>query len=283
MEDKIVVVNPKITEFEQWVKDYRNLIVTEANYKEMNEKRLEIFRKRTAFKNDMDDVIAKASKILKDVEDDINNKLKAIDKIKADKELVEKNRVAAHKSAIAGVNDRVLKVAAINNVLDVKILQGKYVEWKSGYKAEEFNLEFDMACQTLDIAIADRIEFLEMKAKQALESVKEDTAINNMLTETKVAPPSNIPSPLKENVRTDIFTPEVKISAPVNTTVPVFGEEEKKVSEFMDKAKNGDFSIGVAVNFEYLGFRFYIDGNLPDKDQKAIVKFIGDIVDNQEF
>ena len=291
---EVITLTPfesQISELEELVKDYNNLVVTKENYKEMDEKRLVLYRKRIAIQRDEkanNDLLNKAKKlnsskaetligIIKPKEDDIASKLRAIDEAEELAKQKELDRINAHRKII---NSFAFKLIEVMKITEAEVLLEKKLacqDWFSKYNAEEFTEELGGVVQSYTDTIDSLIKVIESKPKP--EPKIEYSPENNVVIEgEKPAYVSNIPQDLREKNLAKLS----EANAPTLNFKPAIENPEPKSSEptLEDRAKSGEFSVGVACNLIYGGFKFYVDTRLCEADQYKIKSFITEFIDS---
>jgi len=305
---KLTPFEAQATELEAFAKDFKGLVVTRDNYKEMDEKRLVLYRKRIELQRIEkvnNDILNKAKKlntdrsqkligIIKGPEDELAANLKKIDaEIEAEKNK-EKTRIDAHKRVITDFSQRVISVMQISDSTELQKKKDTCVEWYKGYNAEEFAEELAVVYKSY----LNVVDGLIVVAKQKEEEAKRVEEVN--MREQRVEKSEEIVhEPIMAEPGAGIFEPMLR-PLPVTTSLPEsqvyrkstmeFGVTSppsvavpnNEVDAFMEKAKAGEFSIGVAVNYECWGFKFYIDPMLSPESAAKIKEAIENIVVTQE-
>jgi len=273
---EVVTITPfevQKSELQELVKDYTNLVVTKDNVKEMNEKRLVLYRKRIEIQRvekENNDALNKAKKInsersmelvaiIQPHENKIDTQVKAI-------ENAEKTRVQSHKNNIQGVKDRILKVSAFKTLEELNEFEKVFLEWKVKYNAEEFLQELNAAADILTQSVSDKRKLLELEAK-----IEAEKFVPEPVKEEPVSIPNSIKS-WPSNIDPEQREMALR-SASADPIIP-----KEVAPTFEEKAKNGDFSISVAKNFTYMGYSFHIDPKLGDAAINNITGFIKNII-----
>lgn len=285
---EVVTVTPyaeQVAELEVFLKDYDNLIVTEDNYKEMNEKRLVLYRKRQAIQKIMDankkalnaakkTNEEKGQKLVDMIwkrEGDIETKQKLIDQAKEKKAREEEARKAKHANNIAGFGPKLVELMKIQSSAVLEEKKAACLAWQKEYDAEEYKAQ-------LDLVVNEYIETID--ALIPVKKAKEDAA----MLATANAVPSNIPADLKAmNANFNTKPEPMDTRASAYPAIPKESFAPSGGPSLEDRAKSGEFSVGVACNFEYGGFRFYIDPKLPEFAFEGMKVTIIDTIDNLAF
>lgn len=280
----------QVTELENLVKDYKNLIVTEENYNEMNEKRLVLYRKRIAIQRDEkfnNDALNKAKKlnsqkadtligIISPPEKDLEMKLKAIDNAKELARAKEEARVMGHKNIINQFGQKLIDVMKITDINVLREKKKNCEDWFANYNAEEFTEELTGVVKSYTDTIDGLIKIVESKPKP---EIKYDVTDKINIIETPPEPYlSNIPQDLAGEARRILSesrpafgSPNEKIGIPQNTTPePTFEE----------RAKSGEFAVGVAYNFKHGGYKFSLDQKLGEENLTKIKAFLVGLIDS---
>lgn len=297
--NKLQVISETEITLREFVKDYQNLIVTEANLKDADKARLALKNKRLSIKkvvdynNDIlkdmikgnteggDKLIAITQPVEKRIEADVNT----IKEKKAQAELAEENRKKGIQNNITEMTQRVMKVMAFTNIKDLKAMERQVNEFVSTYNAQEFKAEFDEAVNGLLIAIdlkraqlkneeEEKARLYPVTPKESFES-PEQIEPNKTYTPTPASPVSQ-PAVTKENILGGTVIEPEAVKAKLS-------EVEEKTNTLMQEAKDGVHSLSVMVNFSYASYRFHIDPNLPTDTQERLKALIISEVDNQEF
>lgn len=283
----------QVTELEDLVKDYKNLIVTEENYNEMNEKRLVLYRKRIAIQRDEkfnNDALNKAKKlnsqkadtligIISPPEKDLEYKLKAIDNAKELAKAKEEARVMGHKNIINQFGQKLIDVMKIT---DINVLREKKKiceDWFANYKAEEFEEELTGVVNSYKDTIDGLIKIIESKPKP---EIKYDATDEITILTTPPEPyVSNIPKDARDlansnnhlNVRPAFGSPSERVVLPSNP-------EPIPEPTFEERAKSGEFAVGVAYNFKHGGYKFSLDPKLGEENLGKIKSFLIGFIDS---
>lgn len=296
-QQEIVVLTPfenQISELENLVKDYNNLVVTKDNYKEMDEKRLVLYRKRIAIQRDEkanNDALNKAKKlnsskaetlisIIKPKEDDIASKLKAIDDAIELAKQAELKRINGHQNVINSFGPKLIEVMKIT---EIEVLVEKKLacqNWFNTYNAEEFTEELGAVVQSYTDTIDGLIKVLESKPKSDTK-INYDNETINVLEGEKLPYVSNIPQDLREKNLEKL----AEINQPLKNEQKLFVTKQPIENTILqptmeERAKSGEFSVGVACNLTYGGYKFYVDTKLSVSDQNKIKEFILSFIDS---
>jgi hypothetical protein len=297
----------QISELEELVKDYANLVVTKENYKESNEKRLVLYRKRIAIQRDEeknDNALKAARKInsekantliaiIKPKEDDLAAKLKAIDDAEELAKQKELKRINDHKSIINSFGQKLIEVMKIT---DIEVLEDKKVkclEWHDNYQAEEFEQELEGVVQSYVDTIDGLVKIINSK------KVEEPVTYSDAAPKSKsdlvdfgeetpyIAKPEEKPIPrmFADHPRPEGFELPGQIPA---SQRPAFGGSTERVvlganntePTLEERAKSGEFMSQVAANLVYGGYRFYIDTTLDMEHKTNIQDFIKATIDH---
>lgn len=269
---EVVVITPfeaqKATLLEL-VKDYKGLVVTNENLKEMNEKRLVLYRHRIEIQRiekANNDALNKAKKlnssraeeligVIHPHEKDLETKIKVL-------EQAEANRVAGIKKAIEDVKARVLKVSTFVESSALMEMEKRFLEWKLTFDPQEFKAEFEEACAALASTISDKLAVLIMKEDAVKNAVKQE--------EAPVAIP---PQTTSSNA------PVVEVSTSrVDQNIHIPNSEAQT---FEQRAKEGEFSVSLSVNYTYMGHRFHLSSKLSESSLKLVKDFIKETIDKE--
>lgn len=291
---KLTPFESQISELEELIKDYQNLVVTRENYKQMDEKRLILYRKRIAIQRDEktnNDALNKAKKLnsskaetlinlIKPKEDDLTAKLKAIDDAIELAKQKELKRVNDHKSIINSFGTKLIEVMKIT---DIAILEDKKMScqsWHSEYKAEEFQEELDGVVKsytdTIDglvkILNSKKVEEKPMYSDAAPKSEADMVDFKDEISYVKSSPKQfpNHPRPEGFGGSTERAFLGGSHSEPKPTIEPTLEE----------RAKSGEFMSQVSANLVYGGYRFYIDTTLDIEHRTNIQDFIKATIDH---
>lgn len=289
---EVIILTPfesQISELEELVKDYNNLVVTKENYKEMDEKRLVLYRKRIAIQRDEkanNDALNKAKKlnsskaetlikIIKPKEDDIAAKLKAIDDAIELEKQAEIDRVNGHRKIINSFGAKLIEVMKITDISVLKEKQKTCEDWFSKYDAQEFTEELGEVVKSYTDTIDGLIKVLESKPKEE-PKLEYNEKNHTIIEDDKPTYVSNIPQDLREKNLQKLA--EANRPAPTMSFKPAIESSPEPTME--ERAKSGEFSVGVACNFIYGGYKFYIDTALNQTDQEGIKTFISGFIDS---
>jgi len=306
---KLTPFESQISELEELVKDYNNLVVTKENYKQMDEKRLVLYRKRIAIQRDEKantDALNKAKKlnsskadtliaIIKPKEDDLANKLKAIDDAIELAKQAELKRINDHKTIINSFGQKLIEVMKIEDVAVLEDKKTKCEEWHKAYKAEEFQDELNGVVDSYIDTINGLVKILNSKKVEepvtyADAAPKVETDIVDFGEETPyLAKPEEKPIPrmFPDHPRPEGF--ELPGQIPASQRPAFRGTTERVVlgnnsdikpePTLEERAKSGEFMSQVAANLVYGGYRFYIDTKLTPEENAKIQDFIKCVVD----
>lgn len=320
---KLEPFQQKVDAMKELVKDYKNLVVTAENLKEMDEKRLVLYRHRIDIQRQEkgnNDALNKAKKlntaraaeligILEPVETDLHTKIKAIQDAEALAKKKEEDRVYKHRAAINGFGQRILDVIRIIDIQDLELKKAQCREWRKNYVCEEFESDIDHAMESYLRAVDNHIESLKTKIPAEPIPAEQPSLFDAAVAEESKIP-SNIPADQRVMVRQGIM-PDVAGSHNVakekgvcehcqgkgyvlvhnekvlcfvckSDTMPEMSNSEKKsiAPTMEERAKSGEYSVGVACNLILSGYRFYIDPNLDSSIQNEIRAFIQAKVDS---
>ena len=288
----------QVTELENLVKDYKNLVVTEENYNEMNEKRLVLYRKRIAIQRDEkfnNDALNKAKKlnsqkadtligIISPPEKDLEMKLKAIDNAKELAKAKEEARIMGHKNIINQFGQKLIDVMKITDI-DVLREKKKICEdWFANYKAEEFEEELTGVVNSYKDTIDGLIKILASKPKSEPipePEIKYNPSGDISVIETPLEPyKSNMPQDLATEARKVLSESRPAFGSPNEKAVLPSNLESTPEPTFEERAKSGEFSVGVAYNFKYGGYKFSLDPRLGEQNLIKIKAFLGEFIDS---
>ena len=299
---KLTPFESQISELEELVKDFKGLVVTKDNYKESDEKRLILYRKRIAVQRDEkanNDALNKAKKlnsgkaevlikIIEPVEKDIAAKLKAIDDAEELARQAELKRINDHKSIITSFGQKLIEVMKIEDVEVLEDKKTKCEEWHKAYKAEEFQEELDGVVKSYTDTIDGLVKILKSKKVVVPEPESVDFG------EEPTTEPAAIPRMFPDHPRPEGFELPHQIPA---SQRPAFGgtterafiggsnSDIKPLSEsteptLEERAKSGEFMSQVAANLVYGGYRFYIDTRLSIAHKNQIEDYLKCVVDS---
>lgn len=296
---KLTPFESQISELEELVKDFKGLVVTKDNYKESDEKRLILYRKRIAVQRDEkanNDALNKAKKlnsskaevlikIIEPVEKDIAAKLKAIDDAEELARQAELKRINDHKTIINSFGQKLIEVMKIEDVAVLEDKKTKCEEWHKEYKAEEFQGELDGVVQSYTDTIDGLVKILKSKKVEAPEPEAVDFG------EEPAAEIKEIPRMFKDHPRPEGFELPGQIPA---SQRPAFGGSTERVvlgnnnsdikptpePTLEERAKSGEFMSQVAANLVYGGYRFYIDTRLSIAHRNQIEDYLKGVVDS---
>lgn len=286
-------------ELQQLKNDYEKLVVTEKNLEDaakaglkLKNKRLEIQRMETA----NDDLLKKLRKdnssradklvaIIEPVEKRLYAEIKNIkeeqERKRIEAENKEKERIKKHKDAIQLLHVQTAKLALSTDIAEMKAnIEG--LKSIAG-TFEEFEAEFQEAATLYTASATQRIELLQLKAKQEEDAKK-------VVVEEKGEEPAKEtpPEPVKEKQTTLFPTGEAKLAQTVhenigagnNTSNVRVDIPQEKVAYTTVSVNN---AIQVPVNFTYGGYNFHLDITLGVKEREEIEKAITSIIDNIEL
>lgn len=294
---EMVVLTPfeqQKTELQQFVADYKELVVTKENLKESDEKRLVLYRKRIEIQRIAKankDALNKAKKIndqreeelvavIKPVEDDILAKVQAIENI-------EKNRIENHKIAINGVTRRITTVVSMSDLNALVNLETDFEAWFKDYDAEEFTLELTEAANGLRNAIANTKIAIQARLDSEAKLREEEAAAKKKLEQEalKVANTLFDDVPEQELVAKDESglleasgldkALDIKIEKPIAPPQAVIAPS---VSPSITPSTGKTFKS----NFHFEGYDFYIDQSLSEKSIEQIQNAIKTAILNNE-
>jgi hypothetical protein len=298
---KLTPFESQISELEELVKDYNNLVVTKENYKQMDEKRLVLYRKRIAIQRDEKantDALNKAKKlnsskadtliaIIKPKEDDLANKLKAIDDAIELAKQAELKRVNDHRNIINSFGAKLIEVMKITDLEVLEEKRSACEKWHKEYKAEEFQGELDGVVQSYTDTIDGLVKIL--KSKKVVEPEAVDFGEEPATEPTPEV--KEIPRMFKDHPRPEGFELPGQIPA---SQRPAFGGSTERVvlgnnnsdikpvpePTLEERAKSGEFMSQVAANLVYGGYRFYIDTRLSIAHKNQIEDYLKGVVDS---
>jgi hypothetical protein len=299
-EKEMVVLTPfeqQKSELQQFVVDYKGLVVTKENLKESNEKRLVLYRKRMEIQRvakSNKDALNKAKKIndqreeelvgvIKPVEDDIQNKVQAI-------ENVEKERVATHKKFVDGVRDRIMSVVTTTSLEVLAKTEADFEAWIAGYDAEEFKAELDSNAVALRAAIASTKANLQAIADAEAKKIADEAEAKKKLEQDALKVGNSLfdDEPEQELVAKD--KSGLLEASGLDKVLDI--KIEKPTSQ--NSSHSGSFGVPqpsppttpapqtVTLNHYDEGYGFYIDPSLSPKSIKEISDAISLAISNNE-
>jgi len=269
------------------VKDYENLIVTADNKEEMNEKRLVLYRKRISIQRDEkanNDILNKAKtlnaekakkmiSIIAPKEQELERKLKELERIEKEKKEKEIARVNAHKANLDGLQKRVFHLAKLNTIAELEDFNNGFLTWAESYDGEEFQKEFDEAIATVKISIANTEVVL--KKKEADEEAERLALLKNEQFDTKEVISENFQTKTDEYRESEEKMPKTGGNA---LKYPQGGGTGIKHS-----GDNLKYENPVTPNMIYAGFRFFIDPKIDESLRNEILDSIRQIINKIAF
>jgi hypothetical protein len=287
---ELVVLTPfeqQKSELQEFVKDFRGLVVTADNCKEMNEKRLVLYRKRLEIQRIAKankDALNKAKKInderetelvavIKPVEDEIQKNVQAIENI-------EKERVDKHKKVIEGLKNRLISVFQKTEIDELNQMEQDLINWEFTYDGEEFKDEINQNVSALKSAISSHKIALEAALAQKkkeeeaekaeLEQIQEVQFEEEELTQESV---KTIPDVYQNGHSVYPHTPKDTLPAE-QVRNPIPGSTSAHTAPMIQQNQT----------FSYAGYSFVLDGKLSEDVRTLIAASISKIIDeNAEF
>lgn len=267
----------KKAELQKLADDYKNMAVTKENFKQANEARLTLYRKRQEVqkveKSNTDKLNAlkednwAAAKILidiiKPVEDDLQAKCKKI-------EDAEANRVKEIKRKIEDIHLKSVAIRAMGKVVDLDALAEKLKGEKDSFS--EFNTDGNQA-------IADTLKIIENRKVilEDEEKAKEIKQANDAEEKAKI--PETKEQPVSETLH-----PQFRGAAP-----PTGGGTYRAPEKAFDSPETEAFEKPSAESpwqnssmelYTYQGHSFGISRDLPEDAKDNLKHCITEIVDN---